>query len=274
MTLLTVDAKLMPILPLMLRPGVEVGADRRVRDGLGVPLRADRRASRPTPSSSSRRCPTMFGYFYPDADAGPREPERPGDRHRRPEPPGADRPRRYDIIVTDPPPPIESSGASVISSLEYYQAGHARLNPGGVMMQWMPYGSTLDEFKAHLRTFHAVFPHVLIAFGPGGYGFFMLGSDEPMTLRGRGDRRGPRAARRPRGHLVRLRLAGVDRRRAGGTGSSSLVWIADDEVTRVHGRRPADHGRSAAARVLPAPAAAWYALAASYAGELFRLTAR
>ena len=28
---------------------------------------------------------------------------------------------RYDIIVTDPPPPIESSGASVISSLEYYR---------------------------------------------------------------------------------------------------------------------------------------------------------
>ena len=27
---------------------------------------------------------------------------------------------RYDIVVTDPPPPIFSSGASVISSLEYY----------------------------------------------------------------------------------------------------------------------------------------------------------
>ena len=70
----------------------------------------------------------------------------------------------------------------MISSLEYYQAGHARLNPGGVMMQWTPYGSTVDEFRAHLRTFHAVFPHVLIAFGPGGYGFFMFGSDEPMAF--------------------------------------------------------------------------------------------
>ena len=29
--------------------------------------------------------------------------------------------RHYDIIVTDPPPPIESSGVSVISSLEYYR---------------------------------------------------------------------------------------------------------------------------------------------------------
>ena len=30
--------------------------------------------------------------------------------------------QRYDIIVTDPPPPIESAGVSVISSYEYYRA--------------------------------------------------------------------------------------------------------------------------------------------------------
>ena len=36
MTLLTVDAKLMPILPLVLRPGSTVRADRRVRDGIGL----------------------------------------------------------------------------------------------------------------------------------------------------------------------------------------------------------------------------------------------
>ena len=34
----------------------------------------------------------------------------------------------YDFIVVDPPPPIESSGVSVISSLEFYQAAKARLN--------------------------------------------------------------------------------------------------------------------------------------------------
>jgi hypothetical protein len=50
------------------------------------------------------------------------------------------------------------------------------------MMQWVPYGQTLDEFKAHIRTFHDVYPHVIVAFGPGGYGFFMLGSDEPLNF--------------------------------------------------------------------------------------------
>ncbi len=90
--------------------------------------------------------------------------------------------RTYDIIVTDPPPPIESSGVSVISSLEYYRAAHDRLTPGGVMMQWVPFGQTLDEFKAHVRTFSTVYPNVLIAIGPGGNGFYMLGSDRPVAF--------------------------------------------------------------------------------------------
>jgi hypothetical protein len=90
--------------------------------------------------------------------------------------------KTYDISVTDPPPPIESSGASVISSLEYYQAGHAHLAPGGVMMQWLPTGATMSEFQAHVRTFRSVFPHMAMLFGPGGYGTYMLGSDEPLTF--------------------------------------------------------------------------------------------
>src|SRR4029078_11367216 len=74
----------------------------------------------------------------------------------------------YDIIVTDPPPPIFSSGASVMSSLEYYHAGHPRLDPVGIMMQWVPNGATQDEFKAHIRTFRSVFAHVTMVRGPGG----------------------------------------------------------------------------------------------------------
>ena len=82
----------------------------------------------------------MFQYFYPDAAAVLANPNgrvivADGRNHVE----LTD--RDYDIIVTDPPPPIESSGVSVISSLEYYQAGHARLNPGGIMMQWVPYGA-------------------------------------------------------------------------------------------------------------------------------------
>ena len=89
--------------------------------------------------------------------------------------------RTYDIIVVDPPPPIQSSGASVISSLEFYQAANRRLNPDGVMMQWVPLGKTVDKYRAAFertprssRTYEAD--------GPGGNGYFMLGSEAQHGL--------------------------------------------------------------------------------------------
>ena len=45
------------------------------------------------------------------------------------------------------------------------------------MVQWVPYGQTLDEFLAHVRTFLQVFPNVRVIAGAGGYGFYMIGSD-------------------------------------------------------------------------------------------------
>ncbi len=235
MTLLTVDAKLMPILPLVLRPEsqsaltVAFGMGSAYRAGLIAGLKTDGVELVPS-------VPKMFGYFYPDAadvlaDPNGRLIVADGRNHME----LTD--RRYDIIVTDPPPPIESSGASVISSLEYYRAGHARLNPSGVMMQWTPYGSTVDEFRAHLRTFHTVFPHVLIAFGPGGYGFFMFGSDEPMSF---SDGAMRDVLGRP-GILDEISTA-YDSPESTVDGwiarINSLVWIADNEVTQFTGDGP------------------------------------
>ena len=138
--------------------------------------------------------PKMFHVYYPDAASVLADPNgrviiTDGRNHLE----LTD--HRYDIIITDPPPPIESAGVSVISSHEYYQAGRDHLNPGGIMMQWVPWGQTLDAFKAHVRTFRDVFPHVLIAFGPGGYGLFMLGSEEPIALDPANIRGDPRPAR-------------------------------------------------------------------------------
>ena len=125
--------------------------------------------------------PQMFGWYYPDAAAVLADPDgrlivADGRNHLEL---ATD---SFDIIVTDPPPPIESSGASVISSYEYYRAGHDHLTSGGVMMQWVPFGARELELKEHIRTFAAVFPEVLIVRGAGGYGFYMLGSDDPLEL--------------------------------------------------------------------------------------------
>ena len=180
MTLLTVDAKLMPLLPLIARPEAEsalivaFGMGSSFRTALIAGLRSD--AVELVPS-----VPELFHWFYRDApavlaDPGGRVIVADGRNYLE----LTD--QRYDIIVTDPPPPIESAGASVISSLEYYATGRNRLRPAGVMMQWLPWGSSVDGFRAHLRSFAAVYPEVLVVFAPAGHGVFMLGSTSPVRL--------------------------------------------------------------------------------------------
>jgi spermidine synthase len=180
MTLLTVDAKLMPILPLIARPDstralvVAFGMGSSSRGSLIAGLNTD--AVELVPS-----VPAMFGYYYPDAAAVMANPNgrviiTDGRNHL------ALTKDRFDIIVTDPPPPIESSGASVISSKEYYEAGRDHLTDGGIMMQWVPFGGQSADYNDHIRTFAAVFPEVTLVKGPGGYGAYMLGSSQPIAF--------------------------------------------------------------------------------------------
>jgi spermidine synthase len=180
MTVLTIDANLMPILPLIARPDAEdalvvaFGMGSSFRTALVAGLKTD--AVELVPS-----VPDMFAWFHPDAEAVKADPKgkiiiADGRNHLE----LTD--RRYDIIVTDPPPPIESSGAAVISSYEYYLAGRDRLSPAGIMMQWVPLLPGSRDLAAHLRTFQAVFPSMVVALGPGRHGVFMLGSSDPITF--------------------------------------------------------------------------------------------
>jgi spermidine synthase len=235
MTLLTIDAKLMPILPLMLRPESERALT--VAFGMGSSFRTALIAGLETdvvelvPS-----VPEMFGHFYPDAQevlANPRGAVVIADGRNHVELTD----ERYDIIVTDPPPPIESAGVSVISSYEYYLAGRDRLTDGGVMMQWMPYGQTLDEFRAHLRSFARAFPETIVAFGPGGFGFFLIGSSSPLAF----EDDAMRAVLERPGVLADLSSAD-DARESTVEGwirrIHGLVWLRGDEVTTFAGDGP------------------------------------
>ena len=180
MTLLTVDAKLMPVLPLIARPQatralvVAFGMGSAYRGALIAGLRTD--AVELVPS-----VPDMFGYYYADAAAVLADPNgqvfiTDGRNHLE----LTD--ERFDIILTDPPPPIESSGAAVISSKEYYEAGRDHLAPNGIMMQWLPYGGPREDLNDHIRTFATVFPKVTLVRGAGGYGAYMLGSSSPIAF--------------------------------------------------------------------------------------------
>ncbi len=180
MTIITVDTKLQPLLPIMLRPGathgltIAFGMGTAFRTSLDAGIRTD--AVELVPS-----VPEMFKWFYADAEqvlANPNGHVIIADGRNHVELTD----QVYDFIVVDPPPPIESSGVSVISTREFYEASKARLTPDGVMMQWVPYGQTLDEFLAHVRSLLAVFPNVNLIAGAGGYGYYMLGSDGPVDL--------------------------------------------------------------------------------------------
>ena len=236
MTLLTVDAKLMPVLPLIARPDAKTAAV--VAFGMGSAYRGALIAGLETEAVELvPSVPTMFGLYYDDAAAVLADPAgrviiADGRNHIE----LTD--RRYDIIVTDPPPPVESAGVSVISSEEYYRAGKARLNPGGVMMQWLPWsGQSVDEFMAHVRSFRAVYPEVLIAFGPGGYGVFMLGSEAPITF----DPAAVEAVLARPGVTEDLSSAfdaPAHDAAAWARLIPSLVWVSGDEVEKVVGSGP------------------------------------
>jgi len=125
--------------------------------------------------------PSMFGYFNPNAAetlADPKGNVIIADGRNYLELTD----KRYDIVMIDPPPPIESSGTAVLYSQEFYQAAARVLNDDGVIMMWMPAGQSIDEFRAHVRTFESVFPNVLMAFGPATHGVFILGSRGPVTM--------------------------------------------------------------------------------------------
>ncbi len=182
MTVLTVDAKLMPVLPLMLRPAsssllaIAFGMGSTHRTSVIAGLKTD--VVELVPS-----VPQMFDTFYPDAPqilANPFGRVIIADGRNHVELTA----KRYDIVVVDPPPPLESAGVSVISSREFYAASRRCMTPGGVMMQWVPWGQSLDDFKNHVRTFRDVFRHVIVAIGPGRNGFYMLGSEQPIRFDG------------------------------------------------------------------------------------------
>ena len=159
--------------------------------------------------------------------------------------------KRYDIIITDPPPPLESSGASVISSREYYEAGRDHLTDGGIMMQWLPVGGPIEDFYDHIRTFTTVFPEVTLVKGAGGYGIYMMGSSRPITL----DEASIRSVLARPGVLEDISSAYDSPAKTVDDWVDVIArqtWASGDAARAIAGPGSAGHGRPSADGVLPA----------------------
>lgn len=68
----------------------------------------------------------------------------------------------FDVITSDPIHPWVK-GAATLYTKEYFELCRRRLNPGGVITQWVPlYQSTAEAVRSELATFFAVFPEGVI----------------------------------------------------------------------------------------------------------------
>jgi spermidine synthase len=66
---------------------------------------------------------------------------------------------KFDVITSDPIHPWVK-GAATLYTKEYFEHVKARLNPGGVVTQWVPlYESTGDAVRSVIATFLQVFPN-------------------------------------------------------------------------------------------------------------------
>jgi spermidine synthase len=66
---------------------------------------------------------------------------------------------KFDAITSDPIHPWVK-GAAALYTKEYFEHVRARLNPGGVVTQWVPlYESTEDAVRSEIATFLQVFPN-------------------------------------------------------------------------------------------------------------------
>jgi spermidine synthase len=179
MTALSVDTKLMAYVPRIMRPNAEdffnicFGMGTTFRSALMLGMNVD--AVDLSPS-----VPWQMPTFYPDGDRFLHSPQA-----RIITADGRNyvhlTSRRYDLISVDPPPPIESAGAVVLYSREFYADARRVLRPGGLMLQWLYFGLDMDQFREHLRSFRSAFPHVSILISPRGGGIYMLGSDSLIT---------------------------------------------------------------------------------------------
>jgi spermidine synthase len=83
--------------------------------------------------------------------------------------------RTYDVITLEPMPPA-FAGTNALYSREFYQAARARLKPGGIMAQWVPFHLLPPpDAMAVSQTFREVFPDSILWKEPNGSNGILLG---------------------------------------------------------------------------------------------------
>ncbi len=126
--------------------------------------------------------PKLFHYFHADSEellASPRAHIVVDDGRRF-----LDRSaEKFDMVIIDPPPPIEAAGSSLLYTREFYTLVSQHLAPGGILQQWLYSGDGTDRASA-TRALTEVFPYVRVyASVYGNTGYHFLASTSPIPER-------------------------------------------------------------------------------------------
>jgi len=96
---------------------------------------------------------------------------------------------RYDVAIVDSTHP-KSVDSWILYTEEFYRALGARMNPGGIVLQWLPlHGLSEREFKIVVKTFLHVFPHATLwanvgfeTYGQVAYAKLVARVDGPLQI--------------------------------------------------------------------------------------------
>jgi len=150
---------------------------------------------------------------------------------------------KFDIVTSDPIHPW-MDGAAALFSVEYYELAKRRLNPGGVVAQWVPlYETDEASVKSEIASFMEAFPDGILWSSHiprnDGNDLLMVGQVGPIKIDvGRLAARidaNPRVAQSlaevDLGYLVTLLAAYI------GRGPELGAWLEGAEINREHSLR-------------------------------------
>jgi hypothetical protein len=90
--------------------------------------------------------------------------------------------RRYDVISLEPPN-IFTAGVVNLYTQDFYELAIERLNPGGMMLQWLPTGQlSVSDRGSLIRAFTEAFPHVYLWSQLSSSSLLLLGTLEPLQI--------------------------------------------------------------------------------------------
>jgi spermidine synthase len=88
----------------------------------------------------------------------------------------------YDVITLEPMSPVQA-GVNNLYSKEFYEQSRQHLNPGGLMMQWLPLHLVgPEDARSIIKTFQSVFPYTSVWNSYLTRIVLLVGSDKPQAL--------------------------------------------------------------------------------------------